>query len=795
MMAHGSIRRRLLFWVIGVTSLLLLAIVLWSTLSGRARIIAETQVKTAFLAEGGAARVDRRLAPLRGLLQGMATAIEAARFELPFARVRGMIEQAMGEHAEIFGMCLAIDPAMPMPADWRDRSAYWFRGRAAIAYTDLAGPGNAHTGEDWFRVPLRTGAVYWSEPYVEAAADQLMVTCSVPLRLRATGAVDRAKPPAVVGVITFDLAIDWLDALLADLPYGTDGYGFLMSRKGTYIAHPLSELVAKESVFSIAAARGDANLEELGRQMTSGVPGLRSWRSFRSHTDCWLAYTPLQTADWIMGAIVSKEDLNHELARLLRSQAAIGGIGLLVLIAAVVAIARSITEPVERLRDAANELAGGNLDLVLPAARGGDEVAQLTRAIAEMRDRLQDYIRTLRASTAARERMQSELRIAHEIQMGLVPKTFPAFPTRQDLDLYAILEPAREVGGDFYDFFQIDDDHLVIAIGDVSDKGVPAALFMAVTRSFLRSFFRGDGPRDPAEVLTRVNAELANGNDACMFVTLFCAVVRLSDGAVTYANAGHNPPLLRLADGQHRFISEPSGPVAGALATVSYSSGRCTLPADAMLVLYTDGVTEAMDPAGQWYGEERMAACISAQPTSMSCEALVHRLLAGLRAFTRGADQSDDITMLLLKRCPAATRQDHAISLQFGNHARDLELALDELETRIAAFAPALAGVARLVLEEMGTNIIKFGYDDSAPHLVRVRFLPGPPAEMIIEDDGHPFNPLVDAPQPDLQAALPDRLLGGLGIHMVRTMTASQSYQRKEGRNRFAVTFQELAAE
>lgn len=791
-LTRHSIRHRLLIWVIGVTGLLLVAIVIWSMFLGHRRIVGEMRAKAAFLAEGGAAQVDRHLAPLAGFLRGLAVSLEVDAFDLSFAELDALIRSAMAEKPGIFGMCLAVDPQWQLPTDWTDRAAYWYREGAAIAYLDLAGPHNAHTPEAWFNEPMRSGQGYWSEPYIEASIDQTMVTFSIPLRVwdADSDQLNRSAAAArTVGVLTFDLTIEWLDALLRDLPYGPGGYGFLMSRASTYIAHPLPELVVHASVFSIAAERGDDDLAALGHQMVSGQPGLRSWYSFRTGDPCWLAYTPLQSADWIMGAIVSKDELHSALRHLFLSQSAMGLAGLLALIGAVSMIARTITVPIERLRVAADQLTGGQLDITLPMPRGSDEVAQLTTALGGMRDRLQEHIRSLAETTAARERMQSELRIAHDIQMALVPKTFPALPSRPDIDLFAILEPAREVGGDFYDFFQLDDDHMVVAIGDVSDKGVPAALFMAVTRSFLRSFFRGEQQYDPAEVMQRVNAELADGNDACMFVTLFCAVVRLSDGKVTFANAGHNPPLLRLPDGTLSFIEEPSGAIAGAMTNLTFANGTVVLPEDGTLILYTDGVTEAMNTEGKWFGESRLEASVRATPASASSETIITRLLKDIRAFAGEAQQSDDITMLLLRRCQPNQAAPIGLSVQFANNHRELEHALDQLESRLAESHPQHAQTARLVLEEMATNIIKYGYDDNAPHVVQVRFKAGPPAQLIIEDDGHPFNPLHDAPEASIDAALDDRPIGGLGIHMIKTMTAAQSYRRSDGLNRFSVTF------
>jgi sigma-B regulation protein RsbU (phosphoserine phosphatase) len=456
-------------------------------------------------------------------------------------------------------------------------------------------------------------------------------------------------------VITCDLTLDWLDRMIAELPLGPGGYGLLMSRNGTYVSHPLPAIVLNETVFSIAEERGDPELRAIGKRMVSGEPGILPFVSFVSGKLSWLAFTPLRSADWTMAALISREEMNAAILQLSRRQGMIGLGGLLLLYLAVSIIARSITRPIRELRDAAGTLVGGDLDGPLPAPRGNDEIAQLARAFGDMRSRLRRYLADLRETTAARERMHSELRIAHEIQMGLVPKTFPPFPERSDLDLYAVLEPAREVGGDFYDFFPLDDDRLVVAIGDVSGKGVPAALFMAVTRSFLRSQFRSNS--NPAEVLGNVNGELVDGNESCMFVTLFCAVLNLADGCLQYANAGHNPPVVRYPDGHLDWLAQPRGPVAGAMPDASYAAGTMSLPEGAVLLLYTDGVTEAMNLANDLYGEERMVEQLNVPVDhDGDCRAMIGSLLDGIRTFAAGAVPSDDITMLMLRRKPVVPK-------------------------------------------------------------------------------------------------------------------------------------------
>ena len=255
--------------------------------------------------------------------------------------------------------------------------------------------------------------------------------------------------------------------------------------------------------------------------------------------------------------------------------------------------------------------------------------------------------RTLEAELqTANERMEGELNIGREIQKSMLPQLFPAFPDRDDFVVYATLEPAREVGGDLYDFFLLDKDHLCFLVGDVSDKGVPAALFMAVTKTLIKSQAVNDA--DAASIMTHLNDEMAENNESSMFVTLFVAILDTRTGHMTYTNAGHNPPFVRNADGSVIKLDDRHGPVAGAIEGITFGSSELTLEAGAFAVLYTDGVTEAMDQDHVQFSDDALESLIheSAFETPQEIVVLVNEAVAKHRG---NADQSDDITVLALE--------------------------------------------------------------------------------------------------------------------------------------------------
>jgi sigma-B regulation protein RsbU (phosphoserine phosphatase) len=382
-----------------------------------------------------------------------------------------------------------------------------------------------------------------------------------------------------------------------------------------------------------------------------------------------------------------------------------------------------------------------------------------------------------------KERMEGELNVAHEIQMSMLPLTFPPFPQRHELAVFATLEPAREVGGDFYDFFFIDEGRFCFCVGDVSGKGVPAALFMAVTKTLVKS--RAANDFSPASILTHVNDELGRENDSCMFVTLFMGILDVRTGALAYTNAGHNPPYLLPRDGTAVRLDRCHGPVIGAMEGMVYQEDKITVSPGDLLFLYTDGVTEAMDVKQQLYSEERLAALLSSRDFE-SVEEIVDVTVANVWGFQGEGEQADDVTVL---------------AVQFfgepeGEALQVFELSITNRVDEIArvnqsfnAFAKRhgiAAGVRRkmnVVFEELLSNIVSHAYRDEGEHTIDLRAeLSADRLAITITDDGRPFNPFTSA-APDTAVSMEERQMGGLGIHLVRNMMDEVSYSRRTDKN------------
>jgi sigma-B regulation protein RsbU (phosphoserine phosphatase) len=249
---------------------------------------------------------------------------------------------------------------------------------------------------------------------------------------------------------------------------------------------------------------------------------------------------------------------------------------------------------------------------------------------------------------AAKERIESDLKVAHDIQVSMLPRIFPPFPERKEVTIFAAMEPAKEVGGDFFDLFFIDDRKLCFLVGDVSEKGVPAALFMVITKVLLKTEATQRGSASLGEVFYRVNNMLCPDNDACMFVTVFCAVLDVETGELEYANAGHNPPLLCRGGGAFEFVDVPSGVPLGVQENAPFVSHQMVLRPKDSILLYTDGVTEAMNPAGEQFSGPRLKRVLD-ENRDKTMKELIVSIKTEVSRFAGSAPQFDDITMVALE--------------------------------------------------------------------------------------------------------------------------------------------------
>lgn len=375
-------------------------------------------------------------------------------------------------------------------------------------------------------------------------------------------------------------------------------------------------------------------------------------------------------------------------------------------------------------------------------------------------------------------RIESELTLATDIQANMLPRIFPPFPDHTEFDIYATMNPAREVGGDFYDFFMIDDSHIAFVIADVSGKGVPAALFMVTAKTLIKDHAQLGLP--PAEVFTRVNSILCEGNDAGLFVTAWMGVLDIQSGNLTYVNAGHNPPLL-CSDGKYSFLRSKPGFVLAGMDSIHYRQAALQMMPNDKIYLYTDGVTEATNTSCELYGDERLLSFLNAHSDS-SGKTLLTAIRNDINSFAGDAEQFDDITMLHLEY--KGTVDNGVLEKTFPAKDEYMSELLDFVAAELKkAEAPqkTLMQIS-VAVEEIFVNVAHYAYPERTGNVKLELLLKANYVQLCFKDRGIPFNPLTRE-NPDITLSAEERDIGGLGILIVKKTMDSVVYQYKDGMN------------
>ncbi len=496
------------------------------------------------------------------------------------------------------------------------------------------------------------------------------------------------------------------------------------------------------------------------------------------------SYAPVSVADtqWV---IMTKVNADEAFAPIKALREHVQFLAVLVTIFSGIAgifFARSLTRPIRLLVEGAEDLGRGNLSRRVPVT-SRDELGLLTTSFNRMAESLQ------RAELELREATENELRIAREIQMGILPNDLPSLTHGTPLDIHAVLEPAKEVGGDLFDVVRVSDDRMVVVIGDVSGKGVPAALFMAVTTTLLRTVAKHR--EQPEAILGRVNDDLCTLNPHSMFVTLLCAVFDLRRGRVTWASAGHLPPVLLRAGAAPAFVFEEQGTLAGIMPGIEICSHTADLAPGDTVVLYTDGVTEAFDKQNEMFGDQRVLQFFADHPVRTAADA-AGGLLQAVHRHEAGTPQSDDITIVAVRWAGRPETKPSGSPVEktwrFRSTNDDLSRAQEKMHTFWAGqgVPDETCADLRLVLDELLSNIIGYGYGRPDGDIeVETRMLPDR-VHLTVRDWSHPFNPL-EQPEPDLSGDPDDRPVGGLGIHLVRQLMDRVEYSHDGARNQLVL--------
>ena len=588
------------------------------------------------LTRRGAAELDARLTLVAEVAHCTADFL-TLQPAMAAADIRRVLEENVRGHATIFGSGAFFEPEM-FQVGLRLFGPYVYRvaGDQEMNYMDFtSGTGYDYTQSAWYATPKQNNAPSWSEPYFDTGAgDIIMCTYSAPFQ----------RDGKFRGVVTADISLENLRRELATASAAAGGYYGLVSRRGAFISHPDASLIMKETVFTIAEKHHQPAWVEIGRDVVAGKSGVAQMVN-QQGVPIYLVFAPVPSAGWSFVAVVPVATVMATAVADLRRNLCILAAGLALILGIVMVVSIRLTQPLSLLAAGAKKLGQGDLEVRVTGVTSRDEIGDLAAAFNSMVAQLKQSIEARVREEAARRTVESELQVARRIQADLMPHQFPAFPERTEFDLHALNEPAQYVAGDFYDFFFVSEHVLTLVMADVSGKGVPAALLMAVARTAIRNFAALG--QTPAVILKHLNELLAADNRDCMFITVFCAHYHLDTGELRYANAGHLPPFVLRRDGRLEALDE-TDPLAGVYEKAAYREQATRLELGEVFVTFTDGVTEAHTGDGDLLGDERLETLLrsaAAEPV----ERINQAVLRTVQDWS-GTALADDVTLLSLRR-------------------------------------------------------------------------------------------------------------------------------------------------
>ena len=628
---------------------------------------------------------------------------------------------------------------------------------------------------DWYLMPMLLGKPCWTEPYMDfdvPTNTSNMVASYCDLIKDGQG--------NVIGVINTSLSLSWLSQTVSSLKPYPNSYSIMIGRGGTYFVHPDTTKITRQTIFTQTFEQPDTALTRLGHAMQRGEDSMM-------HTNingesCYVFYQPLGATGCSIAIVCPESDIFGGFDRLRHTVDAIVAVGLLMMLYFFIRIITRELNPLRRLAEEAETIASGQFDAKLPNFRRIDEIGQLSHSFGNMQQSLVKYIDELKDTTSQKASIERDIRIASAIQKGMLPEKFPSKTDRDDVQIYASLTPAKDVGGDLFDFY-FRDEKLFFCIGDVAGKGVPASLFMAVTRAVFRTVSVRESM--PDRIMATMNKIIAEMNKNSMFVTLFVGVLDLPTGHLYYCNAGHDAPLL-IGAGVGMLPCDSNIPV-GFKPSWKYTLQEAQVFTGTTIFLFTDGLTEAMDANQSQFQMERVTdvATQALAKQHLEPQQLISEMTEAVHQFVGNAEQSDDLTMMAIQYI----RQQRDVKLRKSLVLPNDTSEVPRLNDFVAEVCEAVglesivAMQVKLAIEEAVVNVMKYAYPqgtrgdvtiEAVSNDVRLKFT--------IIDSGKPFDPTV-LPEVDTTLPAKDRRIGGLGIHIVRQFMDSINYERSGNLN------------
>ncbi|WP_405333024.1 SpoIIE family protein phosphatase [Fibrobacter sp.] len=675
--------------------------------------------------------------------------------------------------------------------------------------------GGHYDDKEWYYSTRDGKTSRWQEPFIGEFVPEPIAVYTVPIFQK-----NKNGEEVLAGVLAIDMSIDFLKDEISSIPVSNSGYAIITSAKNVAVAYPKSIAQGKRNrEIVVKEIRGNSQVD-FDRQ-TQDSSGL-FLGTVAGGEESAIYYTTIKANNWTFMVVwpIEKYLKDQSSMRKLFLVLAIGGYIIILII--ILLISFRVAKPLKELAIAARKLGRGNFNVTIPQITGRDEISEFAGAFSNMLTELKDHIERQKDM----KRIERELDLARNIQLSMLPGSEHDENSDDDRhELAPFLLPAKEVGGDFYDFFKIDNDHLCVVIGDVSGKGVAAALFMMVARIILRTTTKN--LKSIVDAFNRTNFALAKRNKLNMFVTVWAGIIDLRTGHIDFASAGHNPPAVRHSDGSVEFIKSKAGLVMAAMEETIYKPQTYNLKKGDTLFLYTDGVTEATNSNNVLFGDNRLLATLKMggeRSTADTCT-LVKKEIDN---FVQDAPQFDDITMLAIKFNgidePVWERYEKTIDVADDNKgelksfvegiltpmdgAKKVQMqdawdryekivdVIPENQDILTAFVEGILAPMEgslksqmqinIAIDEIYSNIVKFSGATKVTLIVEVRKATLT-ARLTFIDNGKPYDPIKQA-DPDVTLPAEEREIGGLGIFIVKKTMDSVCYRRNGENNELAIT-------
>lgn len=721
---------------------------------------------------------------------------------LKLGNIQDMLVQYNANNDMVSSAYIATESGWMIQADYIAYSKYNVTG----ASVDLEHPLYYEVKDrQWYKraSEVGSGQIVYTDVIRDIHAGGDCIVCAAPVYLD-----DRLVAVASVGFYLEAIC----DAAL-NIDVGDHGYAFLVNEKGQVLASGSGIADGETAAYAEQIVDLRKSNNDLLAQAAAGMVGGESgWAELTlDGREVYLAYAPLEHSGWSFAVAVDKaqvispaqesqeailnltRDIDDKQIRSIRYVYAAFIVALICITLFVSAcgtlFSDRLTEPIHSLTDEVTRWDGSDRDSHIDL-RTGDEIEDLGNAFNDMIAQINEYTQNISAMTAEKERIRTEIQVASHLQADMLPEVKGIYAERNDFTIAASMVPAKGVGGDFYDFFLLDEEHLALVIADVSGKGIPAALFMVESRTMIRSRLMtiGKGDRGLSDVVEDINRSLCDNNKELMFVTAWIGVLNIVSGEVDFVNAGHCRPLIYRKNGSCEYETTFCGMMLAGMADTTYRQGHLKLDKGDILFLYTDGVTEAAGPDKKLYGEQRLKQTAE-DAGRVPPQELLDVLWNAVDGFRGEEPQFDDITMLAVSWWGRGFEEKTDVPVM-GN----IQAFLDFMEKILndSAVPVKTAVKIHVTVDEIFSNICYYSGATEVTMGVRVSGkkdggkVQKQEITIYFEDDGIPYNPL-DRPDPDVTEILGRRKEGGLGIYLIKKRMDRVEYEYINDRNRLTI--------